>query len=207
MPLPRRTYATRNREFLKFASQGAGLGYIRNCVLDASYFPEIPVEEGASTTKRIARKGQLLARITSGPDMDKYGPYGASQVNGARLTGDTYIIVDDATVFYPGQVITITGAAADRTISTIDYSTNRINLTAALGGAVSDNAAVIDTGDLGTVAAGDMVVCADEIDLSYSDKAVGGYFLNCVFNPAGLIGYAGNETAVRAAMPTCMFDE
>lgn len=137
MPLPRRTYSTRNREFLKFASQGAGLGYIRNCVLDADSFDDVAVEEGGTVLKKIAQKGQLLMRITSGGAAGKYAPY--------------------------------------------------------------DGVAV--------VAEGDMVVCADEIDLSYGDKPVGGYFLNCVFNTAGLVGYTGNEAEVQAAMPTCLFDE
>lgn len=196
-----RTYASRNVEFLKFLPPGAE--YRRNIVLEADHFGAIPVDEGNTVTKKIARKGQILVRDTA---TDKYRPFGSTLLNGAVASADTEITVDDASPFVAGQTLTIAGGAS-KTIASIDYAENTIVLTTTAGATAADNAAVLAGGDAGTVDPGDMVVLGYEVDLSYGDEPGAGYFLHCIFNPAGLYGYVGNEAAVQAAMPTCLFNE
>lgn len=195
-----RTWSSRNVEFLKFAPPG--LDYRRNIVLESDWFGLLPVDEGATVTKKIARKGQLLVKDTA---TSKYRPFGRTLVNGATAVGTT-VVVDDASPFVAGQVIAV-GGQANRTIASVNYATNTITLTAALAASAADNAAVVADSDAGTIVAGNMVVLGYEVDLTYGDKPGAGYVFDCIFNPAGLYGYAGNETQVKAAMPTCHFDE
>lgn len=197
-----RTYGSRNVEFLKFAPPG--IEYRRNCVLESDWFGEVVVDEGPTTVKKIARKGQILVRD---PSTRKYRPYAATQLSADAASGDSSIVVNDASGFVAGQTLTVDGGAS-KTISSVNYSTNTIVLTATVGAAVSADDAVVGTTYTGaSVAPGDMVVNGYEVDLTYGDEPAVGYFLHCIFNPDGLYGYAGNESAVETAMPTCLFDE
>lgn len=196
-----RTYSTRNNEFLKYASQGAGLGHQKHCVLNPDYFPMITVDEGNTVSKRLCRKGQIIVKHVD----ETWGPLASGIVTEPAVTGDTELVVSDASVYSVGQELTIAGVTGTRTVTAIDLDTNTLTFSAAMGASVADNAAI----SFAALAddATDMAVAADEMDMTYGGRrAVGGYHLNCFFNTDNLIGYAGNEAAAQAGMPTCFFE-
>ena len=83
-------------------------------------------------------------------------------------------------------------------------------LTAAMGGTVGrysyyDPAATDGRGNTGGVAPDDMVVLIKDTNVHFGDTAAGAYKSWAAFNIAQLIGYAGNEAAVQAAMALCEF--
>ena len=200
-----RVFSTRNNEFLKYVSTGAGLGQIKHCVLDASTFPELPVHEGGVRMKRLARKGQVIVRNSTTQLWEPF-QQAVSTVETMSEDADT-LHVYDASVFADGQVVGIQYVDGPRTIaaSGVDLVNNTITFTAPLGVIVPMGATISS----GAAATGydDMAVLGDEFDLSYGyDTAGPGYHLNCFFNTDNLIGYAGNEAAVQAGMPLAFFE-
>jgi hypothetical protein len=198
-----RRYNTRNNEFLKYVSAGAGLGQIKHCVLDGSLFPVLPVHEGYVRGKRLARKGQVIVRD---PDTELWGPFqqAVSTVETMSAEEDT-LHVYDASVFEEEDEVGIQYVDGPREIASIDLEANTITFTEPLGVVVPAGATISS----GTTATGydDMAVLGDEFDFTYNDRLAGpGYHLNCFFNTDNLIGYAGNETAVQEGLPTCFFE-
>lgn len=196
-------WTTRNNEFLKYVSQGAGLGRIKHCVLDADAFPAITVAEGNVIEKKIARKGQVIVRNASS---SLWGPLKSSVVAEEGATGDTVLEVEDASVFSVGDSLDIEDVTGERTVTAINYETNVLTLNATLGATVAVGNTVT-TDEFSGAGIDDWAVCADEIDLSYGDEPVGGYYLHCVFYKDALYGYAGNEALVEAGLSTCEFED
>lgn len=199
-----RQKSTRNNEFLKYVSTGAGLGHTKHCVLDADYFPYLPVDESMDriSTKKLARKGQVIVKHASN---DRWGPLARTVVTESAASGDSAIVVADPTLFQVGQEIEIGAGPITRTIVAIDYDTSTLTLDSTLGGSgAAENAVVVYPG-LGDDYT-DMAVLGDEFDLSYGSLAGPGYHLNCFFNTDNLYGYAGNETQVQAGLPSCFFE-
>lgn len=63
------------------------------------------------------------------------------------------------------------------------------------------------TGSAGQTCTGILDNDVEFIDgTSNSDEAANMLFFGCIFKAANLIGYTGNETAVKAALPTCRFE-
>ena len=198
-----RTWSTRNNEFLKYVSPGAGLGRIKHCVLDADHFPTVTVDEGSVTTKKIARKGQVIVRKASD---QLWIPYKRTEVAVAGATGDSALVVDDATVFAVGETVAVEDAAnSPFVITAIDYETNTLTLDDTLGATVAvDNS--VGVANLIGANIDDWAVCGDEMDLTNGDKAAPGYYLHCVFYADAVFGYAGNEAEVEAGLSTCEFE-
>lgn len=130
--------------------------------IDGTYVRDGQYETG----KKIVKVGTRLAKITSS---GLYAPVRASALASAAAAADTTIEVDDATFYMAGDALSIGGTAA--TIDSINYSTNVITLTAAVGADKVVDTTVLGTGGFGTAVA---ILYPDDIDVTNGDEAVGG---------------------------------
>lgn len=98
----------------------------------------------SNTGKWVLPTGTILAKITAS---GLYTVIKQMQANGAVGAGSATVVVDDADYSVVGE--TWTDGVLSFTIDSIDYDTDTITATAAVGGAgIADNAALYDDTDL-----------------------------------------------------------
>ncbi len=118
------------------------------------------------TGRRIVKAGTRLGKITAS---GLFAPVRSTTLSVAALTTDTTITVVDARFFMAGEQVNVNGTNA--TISSINYTTNVITLTAQIGAAKAIGDTVKATNGLGTAVA---VLYPDDIDVTDGNEAVGG---------------------------------
>lgn len=116
--------------------------------------------------KKLVSKGHPLGKITSS---GKYGPYTHTTLSAAAASTDTTITVADASLLVAGDLIDVNGTAA--TINSINYDTNVITLSAAIGVAKSSG----DPVDLDDGRENPTVIVKNTYDVTEGDHVVGGY--------------------------------
>lgn len=128
--------------------------------LDAS---KVPADVDGN--KKI-KKGMPLGKITAS---GKFRPYTGTKLTAAAAMGATTITVADAGRLVNGDTITIAAEAA--TISSIDYATNVITLSAGLASAksIGDIVASNDGGENPTI------ILKRYVNVKDGDHVVGGY--------------------------------
>jgi hypothetical protein len=119
-----------------------------------------------SDGKKIISKGHPVGKITAN---GKYGPYTHTTLSAAAASTDTTVTVADSSFFVAGDAISVNGTAA--TISSINYDTNIITLTAAVGAAKASG----DPVDLNDGRQNPTVILKHSYDLTSGDQVAGGY--------------------------------
>jgi hypothetical protein len=119
-----------------------------------------------SDGKNVILKGHPVGKITAS---GKYGPYTHTTLSAAAASTDTTITVSDASLLVAGDDIDVNGTAA--TISSINYDTNVITLTAAVGVAKASG----DSVDLNDGRENPTVVLKHSYDVTLGDHVATGY--------------------------------
>lgn len=155
--------------------------------------------DGANTGfEYLIRAGWLLAKNTTS---GKYCTVKRTQANGAGSATAT-LIVDNAAAFKAADAITIGGTAA--VISSVDYTTNTITLTATK--TWSDNAVVIVSGMESAVAVlGEDVQLYDSKLLTATDATAGTVYRAALLNASALKGDVAAVTAISGNLITKNF--
>jgi hypothetical protein len=116
--------------------------------------------------KKIVKKGQPLGKITSS---GKYRPYTHTELAADAASTDTAITVQDVSLLVAGDAIDVNGTTA--TIDSINYDTNVITLTAAIGAAKVTG----DPVDLNDGAQSPTVILKHQYEVTEGDHVAGGY--------------------------------
>jgi hypothetical protein len=112
-----------------------------------------------------------------------------------------------------GDDFTLTEPMTGKTVTGKKYVAGQLMaecLTEDEGGVVGryakyDPAATDGRGDTDGVAPSSLCVLKKDQVVTFGDVPAGAYRDFCVFDEAQLVGYEGNEPAVKAAMPRCRF--
>lgn len=118
------------------------------------------------TGRRIVKVGARLGKVTA---TGKFAPVRSTTLAAAALSTDTTITVVDARFAMAADQLSVNGTNV--TVSSINYTTNVITLTAQIGAAKAIGDTVKATNGLGAAVA---ILYPEDIDVTDGDEAVGG---------------------------------
>lgn len=140
----------------------------------------------------VVVKGTVLGKITSG---GKFGPYAVTTVATGGSSGDTTVIVTDASLFIVGDSVKI-GTESAKTITAINYGTNTITVSALTATQAAGVAVAIQDGRQTAVC-----ILDNDADTTNNDVSASA-FIAGVFDSTQIIGA---DAAAKTALKLCYF--